>query len=104
MKFRALLLLGLAALNAQPALAQTRPTTVQATIDSLLAAGYEIKAVNLMSDAAIREVFPTADNPGSQLFITLQKGTSVAVCENATSTWLSLSDSQMTDSTRCFKR
>jgi hypothetical protein len=104
MKLRALMFLGFAGLIAQPALAQAAPNSVQATIDSLLAAGYEVKAVNMMSDAAVKEVFPTANAPGSQLFITLQKGTSVAVCEDATSTWLNLADAQMTDATRCWKR
>jgi hypothetical protein len=56
MNFRALAFLGFAAFVAQPALAQTAstnaasPTSVQVPIDSLLAIGYEVKAVTVMSD------------------------------------------------------
>jgi hypothetical protein len=94
---------GLAALSPPPASAQPAPATTQATFDGVLAAGYEIKAVTVLSDTASKEVFGQAVT-ASQIFITLQKGTSVAVCENATSTWLSLADAQMTDATRCYKR
>jgi hypothetical protein len=107
MNFRVLMFLGFAGFAgfmAQPALAQTAPATTQVSFDSILAAGYEIKAVTVMSDAATKEVFPSQTGLASQIFITLQKGTSVAVCENATSTWISLSSAQMTDATRCFKR
>jgi hypothetical protein len=113
MNVRTLMLIGFAALTPQAALAQTPapaapaaptgPTSSQASIDGIMAQGYEIKAVTVLSDAAAKEVFGSAPST-SQIFITLQKGTSIAVCENATSTWLSLSDAQMTDATRCFKR
>jgi len=101
---RALICLGLAGFIAQPALAQPAPTSVQATFDSLVAAGYEIKAVTVMSDATAKEVFAGETITTSQMFITLQKGTSVAVCKNATVTWLSLADANLTDATRCTKR
>jgi hypothetical protein len=101
---KALICLGLASFIVQPALAQPAPTSVQATFDSLLAAGYEIKAVTVMSDATAKEVFPGETITTSQIFITLQKGTSVAVCKNATAAWLSLADANMTDPTRCAKR
>jgi hypothetical protein len=105
MNARALMIcLGLAGFIAQPALAQPAPTSVQATFDSLLAAGYEIKAITVMSDATAKEVFPGETITTSQMFITLQKGTSVAVCKNATVTWLTLADINMTDATRCYKR
>jgi hypothetical protein len=104
MNLRALIFLGLAGFGAQPAFAQTAPTTVAASFDSLLAAGYEVKAVNVMSDAAIKEVFAGQPNLTSQVFITLQKGTSVAVCEQATVNWIDLPDAAMTDATRCTKR
>lgn len=114
MNVRTLMLIGFTALVPQAALAQTPapapapaaptgPTSSQASIDSIMAQGYEIKAVTVLSDAAAKEVFGSAPST-SQIFITLQKGTSIAVCENATSTWLSLSDAQMSDATRCFKR
>ena len=104
MNLRALMFLGFASFMAQPAFAQTAPASVQATTDSLLASGYEVKAVNTMSDAAIKEVFPSQTGIPSQVFITLQKGNSVAVCEMATITWISLDNGNMTDSTRCKMR
>jgi hypothetical protein len=98
------LALGLAGFMMQAALAQPAPTSAQATFDSLLAAGYEIKAVTVMSDATAKEVFPGETITTSQMFVTLQKGTSVAVCKNATVTWLTLADVNLTDPTRCYKR
>jgi hypothetical protein len=72
MNLRALMFLGFAGFIAQPAFAQTTPTSVQATIDSLLASGYEVKAVNVMSDAAMKEIFP-GQTLTSQVFITLRE-------------------------------
>ncbi len=104
MNLRSLIFLGSVGFVVQPAFAQTAPTNVQVSIDSLLAAGYEVKAVNTMSDAATKEVYTTGGPYPSQIFITLQKGTSVAVCEHATMNWISLADAFMTDATRCQKR
>ena len=110
MNMRALMFLGFVGFIAQPALAQTAastataPTTTQVSVDSLQAAGYEIKVVNVMSDAAVKEVFPTGGPYPSQVFITLQKGTSVAVCEMPTANWVLLDNGMMTDATRCNKR
>ena len=81
-----------------------KSATTQTSIDSILGAGYEIKAVTVMSDATTKEVYTGQAGLPSQVFITLQKGTSVAVCEGASSSWIWLSDAQMTDATRCFKR
>jgi hypothetical protein len=103
MNLRALMFLGFASFVAQPAFAQTAPATTQASIDSILAAGYEIKAVTVLSDAAVKEVYPGGPYP-SQVFITLQKETSVVVCEVATVSWVQLQDPLMTDATRCYKR
>jgi hypothetical protein len=103
MNLRVLIVLGFAAFVAQPALAQTVPTTTQASFDSILAAGYEIKAVTIMSDAAVKEVYTTGGPYPSQVFITLQKGTSVAVCEMGTANWVNVQAPSMTDATRCFK-
>jgi hypothetical protein len=104
MNLRALTFLGFAGFIAHPALAQTAPTTVQVSVDSLLAAGYEVKAVTVLSDAAIKEVFPTGGPYPSQVLITLQRGNSIAVCEDATTNRLSLADARMRDATHCFKR
>jgi hypothetical protein len=110
MNLRATILLGFAGFIAQPAFAQTAaptaspaPTSMQATFDSLLASGYEIKAVAVMSDATTKEVYPSQTNLPSQVFVTLQKGTSLAVCELASVDLLSMTGSVMADATRCFK-
>jgi hypothetical protein len=73
-------------------------------VDSIVAAGYEIEAVVTLSDAAIKEVFPTGEPFPSRVFITLQQWASVAVCEMAPLSWLSLTDAQIKDTTRCFMR
>ena len=73
-------------------------------MDSLLASGYEVKAVSVMSDAATKEVYAGQTGLLSQVFITLQRGSSVAVCETATSLWISLNNGNMTDATRCNVR
>ncbi len=105
MNLRASMVLVLVGFVAQPAFAQPAPTTVRATIDRLLDAGYEIKAVNITSDAATKEVFPSQATIPSQSFVTLQKGTPVAVCEVNTVDRLSLKDAIVsTDATRCRKR
>ncbi len=104
MNLRTLIVLGFAAFVAQPALAQTAPATTQTSMDSLLAAGYEIKVVNVLSDAAVKEVYPTGGPYPSQVFITLQKGTSGAVCQMSTVSWVNMQDQMMTDATRCAKR
>jgi len=104
MNCRLLVCLGLANFIAQPAFAQSAPTSVQASYDSLAAAGYEVKAVSIMSDAAIKEVF-AGQNLSSQVFVTLQKRKSVAVCEFSTVSWLTLDGSTLGgDATRCWKR
>ena len=102
MNLRALMFLGFAGFIAQPAFAQTAPATALVSFDSILASGYEVKAVTVMSDAATKEVF-SSQTLSSQVFITLQKGTSIAVCEVATVTLINL-DAGMTDATRCAKR
>lgn len=110
MNLRALVFLGFAGFIAQPALAQTAPTSTaptstSTTFDSLQAAGYEIKAVTVLSDAATKEIFTSQTGLSSQIFVTLQKGTtSTAVCEFATVSWINLDSGNMTDTTRCKMR
>jgi hypothetical protein len=106
MKFAAVFSLGLAGLVAQPALAQGQtgaPKTTQASIESLLAAGYEIKAITALSDAAIKEIWP-GQSLQSQLVVTLQKANSVAVCAIATGNWVSLADATMATANLCSTR
>jgi hypothetical protein len=103
MNLRALMFVGFAGFIAQPALAQPAPATTLVSFDSVLASGYEVKAVTVMSDAATKEVF-TGQTLSSQVFVTLQKGTSVAVCEVATVTLINLPDAGMKDASRCSMR
>jgi len=102
MKLRALIFLCFAGLMTQPASAQTAPTTVPVTFDSLAAAGYVVEAVSVLSDNATKEVF-AGQNLSSQVFVTMQKASSVAVCEFATQTWLTMDNATMKDAARCYK-
>jgi len=114
MTLRALMFLGVAGFLAQPALAQTPPaaapaapagpTTTSATPDSLLALGYEVKAVTVLSDAAIKEIFAGQTGILSQVLLSFQKGNSVAACVMSTTAWLILDNVNMTDATRCKVR
>jgi hypothetical protein len=112
MNLRTLMVLGFAGFIASPALAQTPPaaapaagppTTTQVSTDSLLAAGYEVKAVTVVTDTALKEMYPGKTTP-AQLLITFQKGNSVAVCQTATASWDNISDATMTNATLCSKR
>jgi hypothetical protein len=108
MKVRALIFLGIAGFIVQTTLAQAAPgattTTTQVSIDSLLAAGYEVKAVTVLPDTALKEMYPDKSPPPSQVLITFQKGNSVAVCQTATARWDNISDDTMTNATNCSKR
>jgi hypothetical protein len=48
MNLRALMFVGFAGFIAQPALAQPAPATTLVSFDSVLASGYEVKAVTVM--------------------------------------------------------
>jgi hypothetical protein len=110
MKFPLTICLCIAALGAQPALAQSPttgasgPATTAAAMDAVLAAGYQVKAITVLSDAATKEIFTNQQNLPSQILVTLQKGGLVAVCEMATTSWVNLTPSVMTDATRCSLR
>jgi hypothetical protein len=68
--------------------------TTLVSFDSLLASGYEVKAVSEMSDAAMKQVWP-GQTIEPQMVITLQKGNQVAVCNMNDSSWLNLTDASM---------
>jgi hypothetical protein len=74
--------------------------TALVSFDSLLASGYEVKAVGEMSDAAIKQTWPNQPPP-PQFVITLQKGNQVAVCNMNASNWLNLNDASMTAANLC---
>ena len=68
--------------------------TTLVSFDSLLASGYEVKAVGEMSDTAMKQVWPDQAIP-PQMVITLQKGNQVAVCNMSDAAWLNLTDASM---------
>jgi hypothetical protein len=105
MKVGALIFLGVASFIAQSALAQapTATTTPLVSVDSLLAAGYEVKAVTVLSDTAIKELWPNQTSQ-TELAITLQKGNSLAVCALSTLGWVTMANSSMTNAVVCSKR
>ena len=91
-------------ISAHPALAQTKPTTTAApSMDSLLQAGYEIKSVNFIPLAQAKEILG-ANVVNSNTLITLQKGTSVAVCALDSLGWAELADSNLTSALVCKQR
>jgi hypothetical protein len=109
-KLGSLIFLGAVSFIAQPALAQSpqgAPTSASKTstvsVDNLLAAGFEVKAVTVLTDAMTKELYP-GQTLQTQVVITLQKGSSVAVCTLATANWTSLPDSTMTNTSLCSKR
>jgi hypothetical protein len=106
-KVKALICIGVIGFAAPAALAQASPaTTSTVSADSLLAAGYEVKAIHALSDASVKEIFPGQTTQGlpTQMMITLQKGNSVAVCEMATVSWANLINAPMSNNTLCSKR
>jgi hypothetical protein len=111
MNLRALMFLGVAGCIAQPALAQTPPATTPAapastttSIDSVLASGYEVKSVIELSDAALKSMSSPGQTIYPSVVITLQKGTSVAVCELSTANWINLVQGSMTNASLCLIR
>jgi hypothetical protein len=72
-------------------------------MDSLLAAGYEIKAASVLSIASAKEMWPN-QNLGPQVLVSLQKGPSIAVCVASTTSWLNLDPTTMNAPTQCEKR
>ena len=108
MNIGALVFLVVAAFVTAPASAQstgsaTGPKTTSVSIDSILADGFEIKTISILSDTAIKEVFPK-ENLQSQLVLTLQKGSTLATCTVATVNWVNLTQATMTNPSICSKR
>jgi hypothetical protein len=99
-----LILTGVVGMLSQPALAQT-PASTAATFDSLLQSGYEIKGVNFIPLAQANEIFgANAPKTASQTMVTLQKGTSIAVCTVDSLNWALLADVAMTSAATCETR
>jgi hypothetical protein len=93
-----LLTLGLSFLILPSASAQTKPVTTLGSLDNVLQAGYEIKSVIFIPAAQAKDIFG-ANYPAdsAQTLITLQKGSSVAVCIIASLSWATLADVGMTE-------
>jgi hypothetical protein len=106
MKIGALIVLGMAALFTQPALAQNSPSgaakTTSVSFDSLLAEGYEIKATTLFSGDVVKEAYAKSDLP-SQVLVTLQKGPSLATCGLSVISLVNLTDAAMANTNFCSK-
>lgn len=98
---RALTAFAFAALAAGPALAQTShaagkaPTQAPAarvagtnvSLNQLLAAGYQVRAVSVLSDPVRQEIYKSS-TVAPQVMVTLQKAGSVAVCVAAAVNWM----------------
>jgi hypothetical protein len=102
MNLRALMFLGFAGFLAQPALAQqaSAADTTHASITSLIGSGYEVKAVTMLSESAEKLLYP-GTAPTGQVVVSLQKGSSLAVCGLAAANWLTLLNASLTDASRC---
>ena len=73
------------------------------SLDSLLAAGYEIKTTNPVSAAATKEIW-SEQNLAPQTIVTLQKANSIAVCNLATTNWMNLNPATFASNDRCVMR
>jgi hypothetical protein len=107
--FLRILVLALCAGIAQGASAQTAAPQATDTpapmvsLLSLLQAGYDIKAVTAITEFTEMATWP-GSTPTSPLIITLQKASSIAVCNVATQTWVALYSSALSDTANCYKR
>lgn len=74
-----------------PAKAPAQPAAPVAgantSLNQLLAAGYQVRAVNVLSDPVRQEIYKST-TVAPQVMVTLQKGSSVAVCVAAAVNWM----------------
>ncbi len=93
-----------AALLAGPALADTpTPASPTTSLNALLAAGYQVAAINDISDAEQKSIWPN-DAIEPYIMVTLQKSGSVAVCTMIMANWISVSAKTFADTTLCHQR
>jgi hypothetical protein len=79
--------------------------SVGITFDSLMQTGYEIKAVSFIPISQANEIFgANAPKTASLAMVTLQKGSSVAVCTFDSRQWAEMTDPMAADTTACLKR
>jgi hypothetical protein len=99
MRIKPLALFAVVAFTTQPVWAQS----VAVSPGSLLADGYEIKAINDVSSDEQKVIWPASPvNP--YIMITLQKGVSVAVCALSMANWISIADATLKNAALCTKR
>jgi hypothetical protein len=94
------LLATIAAILAVTANASAFAATATMSFDSVLAAGYEVKSVMVLTDETAKQMWPGQTTP-PQTLITLQKGSSVAVCTLSAANWNLLADASMANATLC---
>jgi hypothetical protein len=70
---------------------------------SLLADGYEVKAITDISSDEQKVMWPN-DTVSPYIMITLQKGNSVAVCGMSMVNWINLADTSLAAANLCKKR
>ena len=98
--------LAVIAIASGPALAQPAPAPAAASntasAASLFAAGYEVKVINDVSSDEQKAIWPN-DPVNPYIMVTLQKGTSVAVCAMSMANWVSLNEATLASATLCKK-
>lgn len=106
MKLIAPALAAIAALTTTPALAQApapaAPATPSVSIENLLAAGYEVKAITDLTDEEQKAIWPN-DSTEPYIMVTFEKTGSVAVCTLAMVNWINLPESTLSDTARCYE-
>jgi hypothetical protein len=107
MRSRILAWTALAALMGGPAWAQAQAPAPapSATVSpgSLLADGYEVRAITDISSDEQKVMWPN-DTVSPYVMITLQKGNSVAVCGMSMVNWINLTDTSLAAANLCKKR
>ena len=84
----------------QPAPLASAPVTT--AMSALLAEGYDIRAVTVLSDQVRREIYKAPD-VAPQVMVTLQKGTSVAVCVAAVVNWMNQAQATRDNAALCHR-
>lgn len=87
---------------AQQPSATPAETPVAAAMSTLLADGYEIRAVTILSDEVRQEVYKDP-KVAPQVMVTLQKGASVAVCVAAVVNWMNQADATRNNAALCHR-
>lgn len=91
---------------ATPAPLPPQPAAVGAPVttamSALLAEGYDIRAVTILSDPVRREIYKAPD-VAPQVMVTLQKGQSIAVCVAAVVNWMNQAQATRDNKALCHR-